>query len=86
MSHVEDTISGMARGIISQYVSQHNIYDCSPNKIEEETTQKLNLTKFGLSCDKVYITDFAAVKTYRLIGEGGYFRDYANINTEMSTP
>lgn len=83
MSHVEDTINSMARGIISQYVFQHNMEDCQPARIEKEAVKHLDLSKFGLGCDRIYITDFAVVKTYRLIGEGGYFRDYANINTEV---
>ena len=83
--HAEDTIQSIAKGIISDYVSQHNVKDCTPNALQEATSEKLQLSKYGLGCGRIYITDFAVVRTYRLIGDTMAFSNMvgAALNTDQ---
>lgn len=67
--HAEDTIHSMAKGAIAQYVSQHNIDECTPGIIEQKASDKLDLKKYGIDCGRIYIVEFAVVPTIRLIGD-----------------
>jgi regulator of protease activity HflC (stomatin/prohibitin superfamily) len=65
--HPEGTISNMAMSEISDFIFQHNLSDIHPSSIEEAVLKKLNAEDYGLKFEYFRITNFAAVRTFRLI-------------------
>ena len=65
-----NTISQEIEGRVSEFVTENRAEDVSPGAIRENVLDKIDLSKYGLKCTKVFLTDFARVKTYRLINGG----------------
>lgn len=67
--HAEDTVCSLTRARIAEYVSTHTLTECHPEKLQNELNRALGLEQFGLADARIYITEFAVVRTYRLIGD-----------------
>ncbi len=68
--HPDGTISNMAMAICAEHIFKTRLGDVKPNTIEEVVLQKLNEKDYGLKFEYYKITNFAAVKTFRLIQDG----------------
>lgn len=68
--HPEGMISNVAMSDCAEYVFNTNLVDIEPDKIEKIVLEKLNAKDYGLEFDYFKITNFAAVKTFRLIQDG----------------
>ncbi len=71
MHHAEDTIQALARARIASYISRNVAEHCHPSEMERPVSSALaeELNQYGICEVKVYITEFAVVRTYRLIGD-----------------
>ena len=67
--HAEDTLASFTRARIAAHVSTHSISECQPERIQAAVTSGLNFTDYGIGGAELYITEFAVVRTYRLIGD-----------------
>ena len=67
LHHPEDVIQTEAQGAIARFIAARTLEACGPRAIEEHVTGRMDLTRYGLSTADFYITDFVAVRTYRLI-------------------
>lgn len=65
--HPEATISNMAMSEVSDFVFNSVLDDVTPRSIEEAVMSKLNAANYGLKFEYFKLTNFAVVKTYRLI-------------------
>ncbi len=65
--HPEGTISNMAMSEISEFVFKNNLSDISPDEIQKSVLNKLNEKNYGLKFEYFRITNFAHVRTFRLI-------------------
>jgi regulator of protease activity HflC (stomatin/prohibitin superfamily) len=72
--HAEDTISSLTRSAIAAYVSIHDLTDCHPEKLQAALNGSLDFSMYGIGGARLYITEFAVVRTYRLIGD---YNEYA---------
>lgn len=70
LHQAEATIMQHVQGLISEFVVNQNFDECSPQRITEEVDRGLDLGQFGLAQTKFFLTDFAAVRTYRLLNDG----------------
>lgn len=71
--HPDSTIANIMMGKISEYVSTHNVDECTPSKIESSMKRELNKTEFGINYSYVRVVSHAIVKTYRIIGDGSLY-------------
>ena len=71
LHHPEATLKGEAMRIISRYIHTHNLEECKPANLEDFVQKALNLEKYGIGNTELSITDFAVVKTYRLLTSEG---------------
>ncbi len=62
-----DTINQVVRGLVTDYVVDNALADCGPRKITDHVNSKLEMEQYGLEDTSFFLTDFAKVKTYRLI-------------------
>lgn len=67
LHHAEDTITSEGQGLISRFIARSDFADCLPAAIEVHVTEHLDLKRYGLAGMEFFVTDFAAVRTYRLI-------------------
>lgn len=79
----EDTICQEVEAIITQYIIINKLEDCTAFNISEHVADNVDLTRYGLSDIKFFITDFAVVRTYRLIN--GDMRRYLTNGHQLQT-
>lgn len=70
LHHAEDTISNLAQAAIAEHISDRKLADCSLRSVS--TVRIENLGQYGIASVEIYVTEFAVVRAYRLLG------DYAN--------
>ncbi len=78
-----DTINQVVRGLVTDYVVDNTLVNCAPRKITDHVNENLKLTEFGLEDYSFFLTDFAKVKTYRLINgdlDSYYTEDSMNMH------
>ena len=70
-------IEQQVMGIISECVFETKLDDLSPKHLMELVNKEINLEKYGLESSDYFLTSFASVRTYRIIGgELGRWSDY----------
>ncbi len=74
--HAEDTIRQIARGAVAEFLGQQDAAGLTVEKLSEKISESCDLSMYGLKTVQVIITDFATVRTYRLIGD--YAAGYQN--------
>lgn len=82
-----DTIQSAVSARVASYVATHTFDECRPEQIEAHVRDGLTLGEYGLGSTEFYITNFAAVKTYRFIT--GEMRSWSNgqlCTTEADAP
>jgi len=62
-----DTIESEASTVIADFIGLHDLAQCSPEAIEEAVRARLHLERYGLNSTEFYITNFAVVRTLRVI-------------------
>jgi hypothetical protein len=67
LSDAEDVIQVETMATVADYVAWHNLDECRPEMLQEYVTDNLNFEQYGLTGVEFKITDFVAVRTYRLI-------------------
>lgn len=63
----QDTLEAECMGAIARFVSSKTISEITPSPIEIHVMETLALERYGLGGIDFFITDFAVVRTYRLI-------------------
>lgn len=67
LHQAESTIMQSVQGIVSDFVVRNDLAQCTPRKVAENVTERLNLDRYGLGETEFFLTDFAIVRTYRLL-------------------
>jgi regulator of protease activity HflC (stomatin/prohibitin superfamily) len=67
VNEVQGAICGFIQGNVSSFVSSSTTDDSRPNNIEDHVKDKLTSTDWGLDVSEIRVTNYAIVKTYRLI-------------------
>lgn len=79
LSDAQDVVEMETLALVAQYVAANRIEDVIPDKIAVYVNQHLNLDRYGLGDVCFKITDFAVVKTYRIINANP--KDYSHGST-----
>ena len=67
LHNAQDTLMNLASATIAQCIHERDAVELSPRVIGDMASQQLNFEQYGLASAGVKITDFAIVKSYRLI-------------------
>ena len=67
---------------IAEFVQQHDCATCTPDAIAAHATTSIRFEEFGLGDARVWITDFAMVRTFRLINDGRWWSGAGSLNTQ----
>lgn len=80
----QETIETEAQALVAGFVRGHELSDLSPAELESHVSSTIDLSRYGLGDVEFAVTDFVAVKTYRLIS--GAPRDFMlNFDDNLST-
>ena len=83
LHQASETICQIVEGEFSKYIIMNDAKDCTPDKVLAHVLGRVDLSKFGLKLNDLFLTDFVKVKTYRLI-QGGLDRyTSASIQTDV---
>jgi hypothetical protein len=63
----EDVLQTEAQAAVARFVAGHTLQECGPGAVEAFVADSLDLSKYGLGGTEYYVTDFVAVRTFRLI-------------------
>lgn len=83
LNNPEQTLSNICMGHIASYISGYNMNELTPEMIQDELSDKLNETNYGLKFDYIKIISYAAVRTYRLIQDSHWIQDNLQLNTKV---
>lgn len=65
--HPETTISNIVMSEISDFIYSKHLKEITPNEIQDTVFKKLSAHQYGLRFEYFKLTNFAVVRTYRLI-------------------
>ena len=83
LHHAEDTIANFARAEIAEYIGRNDAAQCKPTAIEAHL-KTLEFSKYGLGNVRIYLTEFAVVRSIRLIGDYAYGSWGAKLSTDST--
>lgn len=78
MCHPEMTLQSMAMSLISEFVNKTNVEEAAPPLIEKYVNENINGQQFGLKNLEIKLTNFAIVRTIRLI------QDYSGMSEGLN--
>lgn len=78
--HPEMTIINIAMSEVAAFIFKNSSDDIDPEKIEEAVISKLNGNDYGLTFSYFKITNFAIVRTYRLIQDQSWTSEGLDMN------
>ena len=64
----EDTICQEVEAMITEFVIHNKLEDCTGKALDEYVIEKLDLSSYGLKGYNFFLTNFAVVQTFRVIG------------------
>lgn len=88
LHHAEGTLRNMAMSAVAEAVHRMAAEACTPASVEKEATAALDLAPYGIGATVVRITDFAFVRTYRLIQDQkwGTHGDELDTSNPLNSP
>lgn len=72
LHHAEESLRLMGMGAIANFVHSRDLAGCGPRDIESALGATLNVQQFGIESRGISVTNYAVVKTYRLINDQYY--------------
>lgn len=78
--HPETTIANITMSEVADFIFKNNLESINPNSIEEAVVSKLNSDDYGLKFEYFRITNFAVVRTYRLIQDQSWISEGLSMN------
>jgi hypothetical protein len=62
-----NVIQTETQAVVAQYIAENELINCTPIKVQAHVNKSLDFGKYGLTDVEFFVTDFVAVKTYRII-------------------
>lgn len=78
--HPETTIANITMSEVADFIFKNNLESINPSSIEEAVISKLNQDDFGLEFKYFKITNFAVVRTFRLIQDQSWISEGLSMN------
>ena len=78
LHQAENGVRAVAQGAIADYIHGHELRECAPDAVAAGALGKLSLDSYGLAAERVQLTTYCRVKTYRFITDQheGWSQDY----------
>lgn len=82
LQHAHDTLVNLAASALAQCVRELDASDLDPMRLQDAATRTLSVHGYGIAQATIRVTDFALVRTYRLIMDGRGYSVGAALQTE----
>lgn len=86
LHHAEDTLENLALAAFANEVRSRTSGECAAEVIEQAVQARLDFERFGVGAVEVHLTDFAFVRTYRLISDPRYSGAGEKLETTAERP
>ena len=73
--HPDTTIVNITMSVVADFIFKNKVEDIDSKKIEKEVLLKLNDADYGLTFEYYKVTNFAVVKTFRLIQDQSWISE-----------
>jgi len=83
LHHPDDTIVDMASAHVAQYVSVRGRADIEPAGLQDYVDERMDLGGYGLNGGSFRVTEFAFVRTYRLMMANRTRNTYDPVSTDL---
>jgi regulator of protease activity HflC (stomatin/prohibitin superfamily) len=85
LHHPEDAIQKRAQALIANFISSRKAKDCTADAIEAGLADHLRdtLSCYGIEDTRIFVSDLAIVRTYRLIGDNAWGMYGGPLNTDQ---
>jgi len=80
--HPETTIINVTMSEVADFCFKKELKDITPQAIEEAVLKKLNADDYGLNFEYFRITNFAVVRTFRLIQDQSWISEGLTMNSK----
>ena len=80
--HPEVTLQNIAMSEVANFIFANKIEDITPESLGDAVLQKLEAKNYGISFEYFKITNFAVVKTYRLIQDTSWSHEGLNMDAK----
>lgn len=78
--HPETTLQSIAMSEVATFIFANNLQEVTPKSLEEQVLSRLNEEDFGIKFEYFKITNFAVVRTYRLIQDASWSNEGLYMN------
>lgn len=78
--HPEITIANMCMSEVAEFVFEKNLKDITPKAIEDQVLIKLKQLDYGICFEYFRLSNFAVVKTFRLIQDQSWVSEGLQMN------
>ncbi len=80
--HPETTIVNITMSEVAEFCYKNKLKDINPQNIEAAVLKRLNADNYGLKFEYFRITNFAVVRTYRLIQDNSWVDEGLKMNSK----
>lgn len=80
--HPETTLQGIAMSEVACFIFSTNLEEVTPSSLEDRVLSCLNREDYGIKFEYFKITNFAVVRTYRLIQDASWANEGLEMNTK----
>lgn len=80
--HPESTIISICMAMVTDYISKVELGSITLDNIEEYVLEELQKVDYGLRFERFEITNFASVKTFRIIKDDSWSYEGINMDTK----
>jgi hypothetical protein len=84
LHHAEDTITNLAMTAVAECAATRRAEELTPELLAQLATQALSLTAYGLVDVSIRVTDFAFIRTYRLVSDTRWGTHGDSLNVERA--
>ncbi len=83
LHHPEGTLANLVQSRVAEFVSTNTLDNCTPEGIEKYINDNINLEKYGLGNGYFKVTNYAAVKTIRLLQDQNWIADDLQLDNHV---
>jgi regulator of protease activity HflC (stomatin/prohibitin superfamily) len=84
LHHAEDTLTNLSMNAVAECAARERAADLTPEKLAQLATHALTFTPYGLVDVSIRITDFAFLRTYRLVSDARWGTHGDSLNVERA--
>jgi len=84
LHHAEDTLTNLSMTAVAECAALLDAADLTPELLAQRATAALDVTDYGLTEVSIRITDFAFIRTYRLVSDTRWGTHGDTLNVERA--